>query len=221
MKTKMILGLLIFSLPLFGCASLRYETSHYSDSVKLFSGETITLNEIITSPRGTSVPFIFHGYISFGKKHTYEYSFEYANKTISMKSDEIWLLLNKYEGDFYIWTKSFFTEKLSNSKLYRYNTKNSKWDRIDRAEFPKSIAVKNLNLWEKAGTCDAHGIINDKEIARKLNPNDHHFVDSLTAHLWLMLETGTFLEKSHWDVDSEFLKQFKENYIKQPVPIAD
>lgn len=215
MKIIRSLLVLLFCFPLSGCASIRYKTASHIEPVALFDGEVIDLNIKVTFPRSISVPFITHGNIFFGRKGGYEYSFEYQEKTFSRKGEEIWLSLNLYEGKFYLWTTTLHAQSYEKSRFYVYDLKGSDWQEIDRTQFPKSIAVKNLN-----SRFDREE--NEMEIARELNPDDRKFRESPTAHLWLILEKGVFLERSHWEVkDIDFLKSFKLEHIKRPVPIPE
>lgn len=215
MKIIRSILVVVFCIPLSGCASIRYKTSSHVENVDLFNGKGTELNITTTFPRSISVPFITHGNIFFGKKHTYEYSFKYDGKLISKKGEEIWLLLNLYEGDFYVWTTTLYSQDYKNSKLYKYDMEKFEWQEIDRTKFPKSIAVKNLN-----SRFDREK--DEMDVARKLNPDVRKFRESPTAHLWLMLEKDIFLERSHWEIkDIDFLKNFKREHIKKPVPISD
>ena len=204
---------------------LIYETSESSQTVELFNGDIIELRQEARGPRFFSIhPFIVHGGFTLSKSPwIYEYRFKHNGNIIHWESQENWLLLNLFEGEYYAWAIDRSSRLgllgYSTSNLYRYDQSTTSWVKLERTQFPKAIAVKNLNLSTQAGRCDSCGIINEKEIVRNLDLSNHHFNDSETAHLWLFLETGTHLERAHWDVDSEVLRNFKEEYIKQPVPI--
>lgn len=211
MKTvKFIMAVLVIGMPLSGCTSIRYKTSHHSQPVILSNGQVIDVDLKITCPKSISIPFITHGDFFFGKKHIYEYSFSLNGITISKKGNEEWLLLNIYDDSLYIWTTTLYAQNYEKSKLYKYDMKKHEWQQVDRTLFPKAIAVQNLPSRK------INRVENDVEIARKLDPHDRQFRKSPTAHLWLMLEKGTFIERSYWEVkDVEFLKDFKKKYLNR------
>jgi hypothetical protein len=224
MKSASIFLLLSISL-CEGCSSWRYETSHSSEIVELFDNETILLNKTFKSPKSITVPFIYHGEFFFGDRIIYQYSFEHQTQTICkddelMNESEIWLLLNKFEGNFYVWTVGFAPAYgYRDSNFYLYDMKLQKWQKIDRSEFPKSIAVKNLGLRIREWVNGNYVINNDRQTLRELNPSNQNFTTSSTAHLWSLLETGTCPRSKGWSVDNALLEDFKQKYIEHTVPI--
>ena len=88
---------------------------------------------------------------------------------------------------------------------------------ITPKEFPKEIAVQNLWLKKENGFHNDGKPINEIEIAKNLDPEDSDFQQSLTAKMWMQLETGKeFYETEHDPVPAEFLKEFlKNNKVKK------
>lgn len=139
-----------------------------------------------------------------------------------MNESEIWLLLNKFEEDFYVWGVGFAPAYgYRDSTFYRYDTKFEKWETIDWSQFPKNIAVQNLGLRVKEWINNkwVEVVNNQRQVLRELNPSDKKFATSATAHLWSLLETGTSPRSKGWLVDEELLKDFKQKYIEHTVPI--
>ena len=85
-------------------------------------------------------------------------------------------------------------------------------------DFPKEIAVQNLWLKKENGFRDGTPI-NEVEIAKSLDPENIDFQQSLTAKIWMQLETGKeFYEIKDTPADAGFLKEFKEKYGVKKLP---
>ena len=81
------------------------------------------------------------------------------------------------------------------------------------AQFPKQIATQNLWLKTHNGFRPDRTVINDLQIARDLDPADRCFRSSLTAKIWMQLETGREFYEIHNVVTPE--QAFLEGYLKQ------
>jgi hypothetical protein len=139
-----------------------------------------------------------------------------------MNESESWLLLNKFEDNFYVWAVGFAPAYgYRDSVFYLYDMKLREWQKIDSSQFPKSIAVQNLNLRVKEWIKNKWvGVVNNqRQVLRELNPSDKKFATSATAHLWSLLETGTSPRSKGWSVDKALLVDFKQKYIEHTVPI--
>ena len=118
------------------------------------------------------------------------------------------VLINYWNSFFYIVTLSSKDSKAYNSDFhfYRYD---KGCVRIKSEEFPKSIAIPNINY-----------VRNYPEISEPdiINPDIKDFRYSLTAKLWLRLKKGIHYYETKkgfktYEVDKDFLVEYKKKYI--------
>ncbi|MDZ4287021.1 MAG: hypothetical protein U0984_03635 [Prosthecobacter sp.] len=89
-------------------------------------------------------------------------------------------------------------------RLYRSDADRN-FTEIDRAEFPKDLAIQNLWL-------DSNG----EQALNPMDASNRHFCSSLTARLWQYLELGI----QYWEekpAKPDFLIRYRDSYLKSVV----
>jgi len=202
--------------------SITHSQSNYpTQAIELLGGEKIELSTKLKGPRSIPIPFIVHGAISLSDDPwIFTYEFQHRGNVIKWEGRGMWELLNFYEGDYYVWAWDLFSGSgYSKSKLYRYASDSETWHEIDRSDFPKGIAIPNINIKTKRRNCKQCGGYSEMDLMTALDPLADHFSSTSAAHLWLFLETGEHLHQPYWEVDKEILINFKKKYIRQSIPL--
>lgn len=97
---------------------------------------------------------------------------------------------------------------LSKTRFRYYRQDHSVLAEIAAKDFPREIAVQNLWLSKENGFRDGKPI-NQVEIAKNLDPEDIDFPRSLTAKMWMHLETGKeYYETQNDSASVDFLKRY-------------
>lgn len=170
--------------------------------VNFQDGTNVLVDEYHSDPRAIVIPEIFG--IQFGKDKKDEYRWTKNEINYIRKTYYIPIVIDEYEGIPYMVEFDRETD-FPRCFLNLYKYKEGKWEEIDYTRFPKSIAIQNKWLNK-----------NDIEMLNRMDPEDHDFrVYSLTAKLWILLETGKQYYESERDYTTPptFFAEFKDKYI--------
>ncbi len=123
----------------------------------------------------------------FGKEEKEIFRWVKNGKTFIRETWFYPIIINEFNGNLYLVEIDFgVTEygrwdfsKLSSFKFFKYV--GDSWKEIKSAEFPRTIAIQNMDSYQK-----------DIYTIEKINPKDFNFRHSYTGILWIHLETGKF-----------------------------
>jgi len=129
--------------------------------------------------------------------------------------------LREHDGRLYLIAQN--RENFEDPKLeyYRLDNAGRRFARISPQEFPKQIATQNMQLDpEFVGV--GNEWINGWDVLRKLDVDHPYFVGSVTAEIWIQLETGLNPAQisGPTGLSREKRKQHVREYAEKHRPIA-
>lgn len=136
-----------------------------------------------------------------------------GDKTLMWKEeeDETPVSLREWEDKLYLIT--FDRSDMSKIRFRFYAENGEGFNEIEPDAFPRRIATQNLWLETNNGVRRDGSVINEVQIARDLDPSDYDFQRSLTAKIWMQLESGKeCYEIGYDDVEQSFLEEYTKRH---------
>jgi hypothetical protein len=184
---------------------IREKTSSYQMECTLINHDKVIVN-CESSHRKIWFKFpqspIAHGAFDFkigGGDEKICMKLKLKNKKISICQRGYLSILNNWKNELYLATIQM--EELYNYSFYKYV---NEWKEISEKEFPKEIAIENINV--------------DLESYIKINPENKVFRSSNLAFLWKRLGSNlttynNWKKNNLFEVEKEYLIEFKKKYI--------
>jgi hypothetical protein len=135
-----------------------------------------------------------------------------GDRTLTWKEekDETPISLREWEGKLFLIT--FDRSDFSHIRFRYYAEHGNGFKEIEPNDYPKCIATQNLWLSTNNGVRPDGSVVNQLQIARDLDPTSRDFQNSLTAKVWMQLETGEEFD----DIRCKSAEQsFLEEYINR------
>lgn len=126
-------------------------------------------------------------------------------------------VLRRHNGIVYMASYDRVSNGLKNDMFRLFKEKNGRFVEIDRNEFPKVIAVQNMAFNIQPFGCGDRSDRYESEVTASMNPDDPCFLSSMTAHLWVYLETGKqYHESLKNGLKRSMLKSYIQKYDPKP-----
>ena len=209
-KILSVILILVLIIIFFGSVSCR-ESEKWEENVKLQNGKIIEVHYYFSKIRYYGAR---HGFGFGGGDPRHKIWFEYEGRKYKWDRKYMPILLNYDNGIIYLvisyWDGSF--GKIG-FRLYKFK---DDWEEISEKDFPRNIAVQNLNLKKNIGYYKGKPL-SEYKVVQEREPKDYLFQKSKTAKLWLWLENrDKYFEYSDSDpIDESFLAEYKRKYIKK------
>jgi hypothetical protein len=224
MKVRRLFSELVWSSLLLSFASCR-ESHEWKQSVVLSNGTEIEV--IQERSRGKLIPLGHSPVFIGGKRYRHILTFEYQGQVCQWEGAGIPFLLNEHGGKLYLAVvkdaigDAEYRSGPDDYMMFVWNGLLKQWKRIGRVEFPRQIAVQNLNTWYvEMNDGSSEMIYRHPEVTEKeQNPFEKFgrkvFRDSVTANFWRFLET----DEGKWvwwrDTTQDFVDAFRKKWIDQ------
>ena len=138
--------------------------------------------------------------------------------SVLFKSSDIPVSLREHDNTLYLigfdretdFQKCRFTYQKLNGTIFK---------KIAPSEYPKEIATQNMWFSSRHSKGTDGEPIDNVELTRELNVSSGYFFHTLTAKLWVHLETG----KQYWeqgDIDMNTTRSIWNDYIRKHKPVA-
>lgn len=180
----------------------------WSEKIKLNNNESILIvtnfSNYLTYWKSIDMHIGFH-------KVKYIVNYFFKAKKYSWEGSFLPIILNIYNNKFYLVAKDDITNIIK--PRFRYYCYIEIWREISANEFPKAIAVENLNVENEFFDFNRNKTIFYYEILEKLDITFAPFAKSNTAHIWYELETGRKLFEAPEKINQDFLINFKNKYF--------
>jgi hypothetical protein len=148
----------------------------------------------------------------------------WPGKRSSDAEEELPTTLREFEGDLFLITLD--RENINDVKLvyWKINENGDGFQIIPARDFPKTIATQNMELDPRNRMVRTNdGMIDEWDLLRNLKIDSIYFRSTLTAKIWIELETGLSYQKIDETLDQESqrkaIREFAAKY--KPVPLKN